>query len=310
MKQLHIAVIGIGQMGLNHLKAYQKRDDVHLVGIVEADNLYARHLAKEHNCEALTLDDLPEYVDAVSIVSPSQTHYKIGAYLLSKGVHCLIEKPLAMNMTQSKELVDISKKVNKVLLVGHIEEYNTGFKYLRESLERSSELPHYISCERFNYGSHRVEDADVVLDLMIHDLGCVIDLLGPDVRYLEVLSAHGHGNKESVDMAIATLRARDCLMTFQASRLSHQRHREFILHSKSFSYFLNFISQQVAVYHNNQLTAQTSHPWMSPLEHEIDHFIECIRDPRKQPLTSGIKASITLKYVEEIQKKIYGGMPR
>ncbi|MBX9977795.1 MAG: Gfo/Idh/MocA family oxidoreductase [Alphaproteobacteria bacterium] len=305
MKQLRVAVIGVGQMGVNHLKTYQKRDDISIVGIVDVDRTRAQNIAAEYNCRSLKLEDLPGHIDAVSIVTDSQTHFKIAGFFLSKGIHCLVEKPLAMNLEQSKQLVDSARASNAVLLVGHIEEYNSGFQFLRESLERNGETPQYIACERFNYGSDRITDADVVLDLMIHDLGCVIDLLGPEVRHLEVLSSHGAGNAQSVDVAVANLRTKDCMINLQANRISHQSHREFSLHTKNFSYFLNFMSQQVSVFHKGQLTSQTSHPWVYPLESEVGHFIECIRDPKKQPLTSGIKASVALKYVEHVQRRIY-----
>ena len=306
MKPLNVAVIGVGHMGINHVKAYKKRTDVNLVGLVDPHLKQGQGLAEEYNCRVLSLDELPGLVDAVSIVSPSNTHAKIGATMLSKGIHCLIEKPLAMTMDQSRALVDIAQKNKCVLLVGHIEEYNTGFQYLRECLEKNGEAPLFISAERFNFGSDRIQDADVVLDLMIHDLGCVLDLLGVNVRFLEILSAHGSGLKPSMfDTAVAVLRTKNCMITLQANRKSHLRHREFILHTQNFSYFLNFISQQVSVYRNNQLMSQTNHPWLPPLEHEISHFIECARNPEKQPLTSGMKASVTMKYVEAIQKRIY-----
>lgn len=305
MKKIRVAVVGVGQMGENHVKAYQQRSDVDFLGVVDVDPHRAREIATKYDCRALALEDLPNNIDAVSLVTSSQTHHKIGTHLLSKKIHCLIEKPLAMTLEQSKHLVSVASDHKAVLLVGHLEEYNTGFQYIRSHLERIGELPCAISASRFNYGSDRIKDVDVVLDLMIHDLGCVIDLLGPDVRYLEVLSATGVGKANSVDMAVATLKARECIITLQANRVCHQRHREFILHTKSFSYFLNFISQQVSVFHKNQLSTQTSHPWKSPLEHEIDHFIECILDQNKIPLTSGAKASVTIKYLEDIQKKIY-----
>lgn len=305
MKKIRVAVVGVGQMGENHVKAYQQRSDVDFLGVIDVDSTRARDIARKYDCRALSMEDLPNNIDAASIVTSSHTHHKIGAHLLSKKIHCLVEKPLAMTLEQSKQLVSIAKENRVVLLVGHLEEYNTGFQYIRSHLERIGEIPRSISASRFNYGSDRIKDVDVVLDLMIHDLGCVVDLMGPDVRYLEVLHAAGMGTATSVDTAVATLKARECIITLQANRICHQRNREFILHTKSFSYFLNFISQQVSVFHKNQLSTQTSHPWKSPLEHEIEHFIECIRDDQKTPITSGAKAAVTIKYIEDIQKKIY-----
>ncbi len=306
MKPLRVAVVGVGQMGQNHLKTYAKNSNFEIVGVVDVDSIQARKTADEFKCRALNLNDLPGQVEAVSVVTPSNTHFKIGSFLLQNGIDCLIEKPLAMDIDQCKSLVEIAGKNKRVLLVGHIEEYNSGFRYLQEMLKQNNEKPQFISCERFNYGSQRIEDADVVLDLMIHDLGCIIDLLGPDVKHLEVLSAHGFGhNPVFVDVATATLKCKDTLITLQASRISHHRHREFSLHTKSMSYFLNFISQQVSSYHHTQLRGQTTHPWVSPLECEIDHFYDCIQDRNKTPLTSGMKAAVTVKFIEEIQRHIY-----
>lgn len=306
MKPIHVAVVGAGQMGVNHLKAYQKREDVHVVGIVDVRSSHADDIAREFNCRVLSIEDLRGSVDAVSVVTPSATHAKVGRYLLEQGIHCLVEKPLAMDLNQCKALVDVAAKMNTTLVVGHIEEYNNGFRYLKEALERNNEKPEYIFCERLNHGSQRIVDADVVLDLMIHDLGCIVDLMGVDGKKLQVLNAAGYSRDGNhADTAVATLKAPSCLITLQASRICHHRHREFSLHTKNHSYFLNYMSQQVSVYREGQLTSQTNHPWMSPLECEIDHFIHCIRDPSTKVLTSGIKAGLTMQYVEEIQNKIY-----
>lgn len=306
MKPLNVAVVGVGQMGANHLKAYLKRSDINIVGIVEVRTAHAKKLADEFNCHIVSLEDLPGKVDAVSIVTPSATHFPIGKYLLENGIHCLIEKPLATNMEQCKALVEVARRHQSVLVVGHVEEYNNGFRYLKDSLSLSNEKPEYIFCERLNYGSQRILDTDVILDLMIHDVGCVIDLLGRDVKNLTVSSASGYGRTtNAVDVVVATLKTPTCLINLQASRLSHHRHRQFSLHTKIHSYFLNYISQQVSIYREGQLSSQTSHPWQSPLENEINHFVECIRDRTKTILTSGEKAGITMHFVEEIQNRIY-----
>lgn len=306
MKPLRIAVIGVGQMGQNHLKTYAKREDVEVVGFVDTHPDRAKNIAEEYNCRSLTLDEIPGQVDAVSVVTPSETHFDVASFLLQNGVDCLVEKPLAMNEQESLSLVTLAKKHKRTLVVGHVEEYNSGFQYLQKALAQDPQKPKFISCERFNYGSQRIQDADVVLDLMIHDLGCVIDLLGERVKNLKILSAHGFGrSSKSVDVAAVTMQCDDCFITLEASRISHHRHREFSLHTESTSYFLNFISQQVSIYNETQLTEQTTHPWTSPLECEIDHFLECVRDHSKMPLTSGDKAAVAVKFVEEIQRQIY-----
>lgn len=307
MKPISIAVVGAGHMGMNHLKAYQKREDVNIVGIVDVRPGYTQEIAKQFNCRSLSLDQLPGLVDAVSVVTPSATHLSVGRFLIEKGIHCLIEKPLAMNVEQCNTLVALSQKHKVTLVVGHVEEYNSGFIYLKNALRDTNEFPTSIFCERLNFGSQRIVDADVVLDLMIHDIGCIVDLMGHDLHNVKVVHASGYGrDSHYADVALATLKTPTCLIGLKASRLCHQRHRDFSLHTRNYSYFLDYISQQVSVYRENKLTTQTNHPWMSPLECEIEHFIECVKTPAVNVLTSGKKASLTMKYVEDIQRMIYG----
>lgn len=303
MKKLRVAVVGAGNMGINHLRVYQKRDDIDFVGVVEPDGDRARTISKEYGCKILELEELSGHVDAVSIVTPSNSHHTLGMFLLKKGIHCLIEKPLAVTLEQCKDLTNASN--GAVLLVGHVEEYNQGFRHLKKELENSGEHPICISSGRFNYGSKRISDTDVVLDLMIHDVGCITSLLGKDTD-LRVIAAHGLGEEHDVvDQATAILGMKTCMITLQASRLSQRRHREFTVSTATKTFVLDYISQQVSTYDKGMLVLATDYPMKHPLECEIDHFIACIHDRTLEPLTSGEKATNALKCVSEIQRKIY-----
>lgn len=310
--KLRVAVVGAGNMGVNHIRVYCERPDVEVVGIVDTDEHRAATISALYDIPTLAYDDLPETVDAVSLVVPSSLHRTLGVFLLEHKIHCLIEKPLALSVNDSQILIDTARAQGVTLLVGHVEEYNQGFRQLKKILHTTRESVRTIFCQRFNYGSDRVADADVILDLMIHDLGCVLDLVkSPD--QLRVLSAHGmcrEGNiTYNVDMATATLATQSCIVSLQASRMSHQRHREFVLQTDDHSYVLDFVSQQVYTYKQNQLIEQTDHVWVSPLEAEIDHFLACVRSAECTPITSGERARKALGFVEDIQNHVYQRSP-
>lgn len=305
--KLRIAVIGAGNMGINHVRAYLMRDDIECVGVVDTDEARAAQVAAQFNLTTLSFKDLPGYVDGVSVVVPSSLHKQVGVFCLENKIHCLIEKPLALTVDDSDTLIKTATKHGVALLVGHVEEYNQGFRELKKILRTTGEPLRNIFCQRFNYGSDRVTDADVILDLMIHDVGCVLDLVGENA--LSILSAHGmcraHSSSRYVDMASATMASGDCIVSLQASRMSHQRHREFVVQTDDHSYVLDFVSQQIDTYAKNQLIAQTGHVWKSPLEEEIDHFVECMRKNNVKPVTSGERALMALRCVEEIQHHVY-----
>jgi predicted dehydrogenase len=160
-------------------------------------------------------------VDAATIVTPTTYHHSIAREFLSHGIPVLVEKPLALNLQQAGELVDLSRRHQTILQVGHIERFNPAYEELRSR----PITPKFIEMERHGTFTGRSTDIGVVLDLMIHDLDLLLDLVGGPVAEVEAIGATAFGGHE--DMVNARLRfASGCVAHLTASRMSPNSKRK------------------------------------------------------------------------------------
>lgn len=220
-----VAVIGTGSLGKEHARIYSELAAaglVDFVGVHDVSINAAKKIAEKHQVMAFpTLLDAAAAADALSIVTPTTTHFHIGKILLQIGKHLLIEKPMTDDVPQAAELVQVARQHNCVLQVGHVERFNPVFKYL----ESVATEPRFIEVHRLSPYPARSTDIGVVLDLMIHDL----DLLLAFVKS-PVVSVEGVGIpvlSKSEDIANARVRfANGCVANLTASRISPERMRK------------------------------------------------------------------------------------
>ena len=122
---IKVAVIGAGMMGKNHIKTYKTLQGVELVGVYDIFPEAAKAAADMFGIKAFaSMEDVAKEVDAVSVVTTSVTHADVGEFFLNKGIHCLMEKPLATTEEGCQRLINAAKNNNVTLLVGHIEQFN------------------------------------------------------------------------------------------------------------------------------------------------------------------------------------------
>lgn len=192
---MRIGVIGIGAMGKNHVRVYSEIDDVELVGVSDIDEKNGKAIARKFNCEYFPdYTNLLEKVDAVTIAVPTSQHSEIGKAAIERGVHILMEKPLAKTIEQSKELVELSRKKGIVLAVGHIERHNPVVRHLKKLLEENTfgKIFNMTSRRVSNYPK-RIRDVGVIMDLAVHDIDICRYLAGTDVDMVfSVAGASGH----------------------------------------------------------------------------------------------------------------------
>src|SRR5262249_43663015 len=135
-------------------------------------------LATECKCAAFEdVSELPREVEAVSIAVPTVLHAKVAIPLLERGVHCLIEKPLAQSVEEADAILAAAKRGRAQVAVGHVERFQPGLRKVREMNVR----PRFIECHRLAPFSFRSMDVGVVHDLMIHDLDLILDMVGSNV---------------------------------------------------------------------------------------------------------------------------------
>jgi predicted dehydrogenase len=149
--------------------------DVDLVGVFDTDVAHAAEAAATYGCRAFaTSEELLRHVDAVTVAVPTPSHHEVGMACLRRGVSVLMEKPLAVTLTEADELLAAADESGVVLAVGHVERFNRAVRAARNVLDR----PAFVEGIRLAPFQPRGTDVAVVLDLMIHDLDLAIHLVG------------------------------------------------------------------------------------------------------------------------------------
>ncbi|HXF96931.1 MAG TPA: Gfo/Idh/MocA family oxidoreductase [Gemmatimonadales bacterium] len=221
-RPLRVGVIGTGALGFHHARLLRQIPGVELVGIYDIDPERAALVSRELGVTALpSLEALLDRVEAATVAVPTSVHTEVGVAVLSRGVHALIEKPLADTVEGAERLVREAAARRVVLQVGHVERFNRAVRAALPYLEE----PRFLQTERLAPFQPRGTDVAVILDLMIHDLDLVLELVGSEVSEVRaigvpVLTPH-------VDIANARVEfANGAVALVTASRISRDRTRK------------------------------------------------------------------------------------
>jgi predicted dehydrogenase len=222
LKKLRTAVVGVGYLGRFHAQKYAALPNAELVAVVDASADTAQRVADELKTEALTdYRPLLDQVDAVSIVVPTQLHYAVAKDFLAHGVHVMLEKPMTVTVAEADELIALAKQKNLVLQIGHLERFNSAVMALEKVLDR----PQFIESHRLAPFKPRGADVNVVLDLMIHDIDIIQNLVRSPITKIDtngvtVLT-------QEIDIANARLQFENgCVANVTASRVSMKPQRK------------------------------------------------------------------------------------
>ena len=179
--KIKCAVIGAGKMGKNHLRVYSEISEVNLVAIADINQTAGKELAADYKTKYYS--DYEEMIDkekpdAVSICVPTAFHHVVGKKCIAKGVNILLEKPIAIDLKEAKELIELAKLKKITFMVGHIERYNPAVTKLK-SIIKSGKLGKITSIIARRVGGFpfQIRDANIMVDLAIHDIDIVNYLL-------------------------------------------------------------------------------------------------------------------------------------
>jgi predicted dehydrogenase len=215
MSRLRVGVVGVGHLGKEHARILTTLPDVELAGVADPNAAQAEAVAQRCGTRAFTDPRaLLPLVDAAVIVAPTSHHHPLAVDFLRQGLPLLVEKPMALNVRQAEEMMELAQRHGAFLQVGHIERFNPAF----EELLRHPLQPKFITCERYSGFSGRSTDIGVVLDLMIHDLDLVLTLVRSPVRSVEALGVAVFGGQEDLAQARVTF-ANGCIADLKASRV-------------------------------------------------------------------------------------------
>lgn len=222
---LRVAVIGTGSLGKEHARIYAEMAaarEVVLAGVYDTSAEAARTVADRFGVPTFaTLEQAAAGSDALSIVTPTSTHFTIARTFLNFGKHVLVEKPMTDNAADATALVELAREKRCVLQVGHVERFNPVFQQLQQVVPE----PRFIECHRLSPYPARSTDIGVVLDLMIHDLDIVLAFVKSPVVSVDAVGIPVLSRSE--DIANARLKfANGCIANLTASRVSTERMRK------------------------------------------------------------------------------------
>jgi len=303
LNHIRVAVVGTGSFGRNHVRVLHQNPMAELAGVVDLNRDRAAAIAGEFACAVYRdVEELRGKIDAAVVAVPTGSHAEIGCALMAQGIDVLIEKPIAGSMEQAQALLNAAREHRRILQVGHLERFNPAVI----ALKKVCRLPLFFEIHRMSLFSPRSLDVDVVLDLMIHDLDIVLDLVG---KMPEEIRAAGISIlSEKVDIANVRLAfPGGCVANLTASRVSTERVRKVRMFQPEQYISLDYQRQDGAVFSvsgEQQIGYQPlSVTKDEPLKLELDSFLESIA-ARQSSGVSGEEGTRALSVALAILDKI------
>ena len=281
-----------------------KLEQADLVAVYDADFKRAKAVAKEFGAEPVkTLDELAQLTEAVSVAVPTDAHLKVGGELMKRGVHILMEKPIAGTLEDARELVNIAEREDRVLAVGHIERFNPVMK----TLEKQVGYPRFIEAQRLSPFPKRSLDVGVVLDLMIHDIEIILHLVGAPVISVDAVGIPVITKHE--DIANARLRFENgAVANITASRISSEKLREIRVFQGDAYLSLDYQNQEGHIVKKGLLGLDKKKVPVEkgePLYLELASFANAVREKRQPEVTgqNGLEAlRLALQITDQIKR--------
>lgn len=289
---LRTAVIGVGYLGRFHAQKYAQIAGSKLVAVVDANAEACAKVAAELGTQAVgDYRELFGAVDAVSVAVPTPLHHAIGCDLLKHGIDVLIEKPIATTVQEARELVELARANNRILQVGHLERFNPAVLAAAARLQ----TPRFVESHRLAPFKQRGTDVSVVLDLMIHDIDLIQELVGTPIEHIDAVGATVFSGE--IDIVNARLRfAGGCVANTTASRISMKQERKIRIFQDD-AYLSVDMQQKILTVIRKKDAAPVESPAQVSIEEEsfdqgdallaeIEAFLKAVRE-RSTPVVTG-----------------------
>ncbi len=309
MEKIRVAVIGVGYLGRFHAQKYAQAAGCELIAVVDSRAQAREQVAGEVKAQALSdYNGLLGQVDAVSIVTPTPTHFAIARDFLQAGAHVLVEKPITETPAEARELIAIAARAKRVLQVGHLERFNAAILAAEPYLKS----PRFVECHRMAPYRERGTDVNVVLDLMIHDIDIVQTIVGAPIVSIDAIGTPVFS--EEIDIANARIRfANGCVANATASRVSVKTERKLRIFEDD-AYLSLDLQQKIVTLIRKRTAADGAGPLPVTIEEqsleqgdalkaEIEAFLGCIRNGTP-PVVTGEAGLMALETATRITEQV------
>jgi predicted dehydrogenase len=312
---IRTAVIGVGYLGRFHAQKYASLPNSHLVGIADPSSAARSAVAAE--LQVAAHEDYRELlgkVDAVSIVTPTPTHYEVARAFLEAGASVLVEKPMTVTTAEGEALIEIAARLKRTLQVGHLERFNAAVLAVQPTLT----IPRFIESARLAPFKHRGTDVDVVLDLMIHDIDLILSIVRSPVVSVDAIGSSVFSKE--IDIANARLRfANGCVANATASRVSLKTERKLRLFQDDAYLSLDLQQKILTVIRKGNGVGPDGMPQVAidentyeqgdALKSEIEAFLEAVASGGPPPV-SGEDGLLALRTAVSIAEQVASSMDK
>jgi len=315
-RNLRVGVVGVGTIGQHHVRIISQTSGAGLAGFYDPDPLRAKEICDRHGCACFaTLDQLLDECDAVTVAAPTSLHFEIGEKCLNRGLHVLMEKPLAHELEPAARLVELSLRAGLVLMVGHVERYNPAVGKLIDLLRREPEEIISIDARRLApFDGSRCLDVDVLYDLLIHDIDLALEIAGSPVLSVSAVGRPVFSQK--TDVAHTRIEFHNqATAVFWTAKCSPQKVRTISVTTPRRFLVADTLSRTLTVYSAEQMpTAENDVcvmgnfqkeevfvPDEEPLRRELEDFFRAIREGNRPVVDGerGLRALEALALVEQ-----------
>ena len=309
MRKIRAAVVGVGYLGRFHAQKYAQVPQCELVAVVDASRPAREAVATELGVPGFAgYEELLGKVDAVSVVTPTPSHFTIARDFLAAGVHVLVEKPITESSAQARELIQLADSSKLVLQVGHLERFNAAILAAEPYLR----TPRFVECHRLAPYRERGTDVNVVLDLMIHDIDIVQTIVGAPIASIDAVGTPVFS--EEIDICNARIRfANGCVANATASRVSLKTERKMRVFEDD-AYLSLDLQQKILTVIRKRAPADGPGPLPVTIEEqaleqgdalkaEIESFLRCVRSGAA-PVVSGEAGLTALETATRITEQV------
>ena len=321
-KKPKIGVVGAGHLGKHHIKHLSNHKGVDFIGVFDINEDSLKNICDEFSVRPFkNLEELISLCDAVNIVTPTNTHFDIARKFLNQMKDVFIEKPITNTVEEALSLIDLAKTNECILQVGHIERFNPTINKLKELVDN----PHYIEIERLAPFQARGTEVPVVLDLMVHDIDLILEMVNSPLESIQASGAKMMSN--SIDVAHAHIKFQNGVVAnLKSSRIAQNYIRKIRTYQKNFYSITDLMIPQIELYgleHHNKFSEELKSQEVETntglktlyyekfvpenkdaLLEEINDFIHCI-NTRSKPNVDGQAGANALKIALQIENEIF-----
>ncbi|WP_163100509.1 Gfo/Idh/MocA family protein [Peribacillus alkalitolerans] len=309
MNLIRIGVVGTGKMGTYHCSKLKQMKNVDFVGVFDKDLKRAEEISRKLGVTAFkSYQELLENVDAVVIAAPTKLHFLLVEEAIKAQRHILVEKPITVSMEEANHIKGLLKGQDLIFQVGHIERFNPAVQQLAKCIDREK----IISIEAKRVGlSNRIQDSDVILDVMIHDLDIILDIVKSPIARASAEGVCGSETNHFETVTALLSFENGVIASVTASYASHEKERTLTILEKEKVIKTDYLTRRQKIVRNRtgaagqpfEIESEISilaTPILDPLLEELEHFVDCIRK-KKQPIigveegAAAVEAALKIK---------------